>query len=323
MKNTFKSIIAVIILSLTFLVGAGSNALSQTSVNGAITYQTFYDNLSPYGTWIDYPNYGHVWNPRVEGDFRPYATNGHWVSSDEGWAWASDYNWGWAPFHYGRWIYDDMYGWLWVPGYDWSPAWVTWGSVDNFYCWAPLMPGIDVSLQFGSWRPHSFYWNVCSRDHIYDRKLATVIERPDRITNIVNRISIINNFNRTKTHNLYFAKGPDVQEVQKYVGHKIDQTSIRDVNRINRAKHKGNVMNVYRPAIQDPKETVQQHPQQILQPKEFRKANDEQSRPIRTEEQRPVMQRSEQRTNIERLPVMHAGGGFDRGGNGGGRRGRN
>lgn len=323
MKKIVKSTFALMVVAIILFGCTGSNNLSQTDVNSTVTYQSFYDNLSPYGTWIDYPEYGHVWTPRVDGDFRPYATNGHWVYSDEGWAWASDYNWGWAPFHYGSWLYDDMYGWLWIPGYDWSPAWVTWGYVDNFYCWAPLMPGIDVSREFGTWRPHSFYWNVCSRDHIYDRNLAAVIENPEHITNYASRITVINNFNTTKRRNLYYSKGPDVQEVQKYVNPKIEQASIKDVRNITEVKHIGNVMNVYRPAMQDPKETMQQHPKRVLQPGEFRKTEAMASKPIIREEQRPVMQRSEQRANIERLPVQHSANGSSGNNNGGQRRERN
>src|ERR1700694_2271192 len=60
-----------------------------------VSYQTFYDDLSPYGQWIDYPGYGYVWMPNVGYGFKPYATNGHWVYSEAGWVWASDYNWGW------------------------------------------------------------------------------------------------------------------------------------------------------------------------------------------------------------------------------------
>src|SRR5215471_11363299 len=81
-----------------------------------VTYQSFYDELSPYGHWIDYPGYGYVWMPAVAPGFRPYATNGHWVYTNTGWAWASDYQWGWAAFHYGRWFFDGAYGWMWVPG---------------------------------------------------------------------------------------------------------------------------------------------------------------------------------------------------------------
>ena len=49
------------------------------------TDQVFYDELSPYGQWIDYPDYGYVWQPNVGPDFRPYETNGYWAYSDYGW----------------------------------------------------------------------------------------------------------------------------------------------------------------------------------------------------------------------------------------------
>jgi hypothetical protein len=184
-----------------------------------------------------------------------------------------------------------MYGWLWVPGYDWSPAWVTWGNVDNYYCWAPLMPEVNVVADFGSWRPHSFYWNVCSRDHIYDRNISNVIERPERIGNVVDRITIINNFNTTRRNKLYYSKGPDVHEVEGFTRQKINPVSFREVNKANQASHKGTVVNVYRPTVQVP------------QPREFRRVETNQVKPIRTNDQRPSMQRTDQRNNIEHLPV--------------------
>ena len=70
---------------------------------GEVSYQTFYDELSPHGRWIDNPQHGYVWVPNAGRDFRPYSTNGHWVYTDNyEWMWVSDYSWGWAPFHYGR-----------------------------------------------------------------------------------------------------------------------------------------------------------------------------------------------------------------------------
>ncbi len=212
-----------------------------------ITYQTFYDNLSPYGTWIAYPGYGNVWNPHIQAGFRPYATNGRWAYSHQGWAWQSNYNWGWAPFHYGSWLYDDMYGWLWKPGYEWSPAWVTWGSSGNNYAWAPLMPEVNIGIQFGNYRPHAYYWNVCGRDHIYDRNISNVIVHN---TNVTNNITIINNYNRNTTNN-YYAKGPDVNEVQRYTRNKIEPVTFRDVNQIKQTRQIGNVVQVYRPSVQN------------------------------------------------------------------------
>ena len=108
--------------------------------NNTIDYNTFYNQLSPYGQWIDYPEYGRVWRCNESG-FRPYYNNGYWVYSDYGWTWVSDYPWGWAPFHYGRWAFLSGYGWVWVPGYEWAPAWVSWCGADDYYGWAPLGPG--------------------------------------------------------------------------------------------------------------------------------------------------------------------------------------
>ncbi len=68
-----------------------------------ISDQDFYDNLSPYGVWVYDPQYGDMWVPDVDGNFRPYATRGHWVLTEYGNTWVSDYPWGWATFHYGRW----------------------------------------------------------------------------------------------------------------------------------------------------------------------------------------------------------------------------
>src|ERR1700742_2282003 len=89
---------------------------SQPAAPEDATYQTFYDQLSPYGQWVNDPDYGYVWMPEVSADFKPYATDGHWVYTDEGWTWDSDYAWGWAAFHYGRWFFKDGYGWMWLPG---------------------------------------------------------------------------------------------------------------------------------------------------------------------------------------------------------------
>ncbi|NTW32065.1 MAG: hypothetical protein HGB12_05495, partial [Bacteroidetes bacterium] len=111
-----------------------------------VNFQTFYDDLSPYGYWI-YNENGYVWIPEYGPNFSPYHTNGHWVFTNYGWTWVSQYNWGWAPFHYGRWIWDDIYGWEWIPGYDWAPAWVYWGQYNNYYGWAPMPPNAGYGYQ--------------------------------------------------------------------------------------------------------------------------------------------------------------------------------
>jgi hypothetical protein len=115
----------------------------------AEAYTDFESALSPYGSWIDTPEYGRVWIPsadEVGDDFQPYATNGNWDLTDYGWTWASDYSWGWAPFHYGRWLPIGGYGWCWRPGRTWGPAWVAWRFGGGYVGWHPLPPrGVHIA----------------------------------------------------------------------------------------------------------------------------------------------------------------------------------
>src|SRR5436309_961561 len=136
------------LLAFVLVLFASSFSAERSAAQVSVSFHMFYDNLSPYGNWVSYPGYGYAWVPTAEAGFRPYVSGGHWVYSDEGWLWVSNYNWGWAPFHYGSWLYDPMYGWMWVPGYDWAPAWVTWGTYDGYYGWAPVGPGFSISIGY-------------------------------------------------------------------------------------------------------------------------------------------------------------------------------
>ena len=87
----------------------------------------FHSALDPYGSWVDDPEYGTIWQPSpdVVGEgFAPYETAGHWSYGDD-YVWVSEYSWGWAPFHYGRWVYATN-GWGWIPGRQYAGAWTTW-----------------------------------------------------------------------------------------------------------------------------------------------------------------------------------------------------
>jgi hypothetical protein len=108
----------------------------------------FHQELFPYGQWVVREGYGMIWVPRVESDWRPYST-GHWVYTDQGWAWVAHEPWGWAAFHYGRWFHDSQAGWAWVPGYTWAPAWVAWRAGGGYMGWAPLPPTVGFSFDGG------------------------------------------------------------------------------------------------------------------------------------------------------------------------------
>jgi hypothetical protein len=136
MKKGLITIISVALLGMAIPVVMPTVAKAQPGVS--VSIQTFYDELSPYGQWMDYGSYGYAWRPNTRGDFRPYYTGGRWAMTEYGNTWVSDYDWGWAPFHYGRWTYDDYYGWIWIPDTEWGPAWVTWRDNGSYYGWAPM-----------------------------------------------------------------------------------------------------------------------------------------------------------------------------------------
>jgi len=117
-----------------------------------VTYNYFYDTLSPYGSWVNVDGYGMCWQPStvvVNRGWQPYRDGGRWMYTDAGWYWYSDYTWGWAPFHYGRWFSHPSYGWCWNPGYAWGPSWVSWRYNDGYCGWAPLPPEAHYSAGFG------------------------------------------------------------------------------------------------------------------------------------------------------------------------------
>lgn len=300
MKNKLNPGFVLIVVSIILSGCTNSKAIAQYPAPASVTYQTFYDDLAPYGTWIDYPGYSHVWHPNVVGDFRPYLTNGYWNYTNEGNMWMSDYSWGWAPFHYGRWVYDDMYGWLWIPGYEWSPAWVTWGLTDGFYAWAPLLPEVNVGMRFNHWKPAAFYWNVVGQNHIYDRNIFNEVERRENTAGYVNRINVIDNFNTTGRHKQYYSKGPDINDVHLRTGRIITPSSIHEVNSPQSNNQSGNDVKVYRPIVQHP------------QPRQFSRVDNAVVNPVRNDNDHVSTPRDQQMQNVSRLPVRIAPtGGFE------------
>jgi hypothetical protein len=223
-----------------------ANAQVRTDIS--INYQTFYDELDPYGRWIDYPDYGYVWIPEAGPDFRPYSSNGHWVWSDEyEWMWVSDYEWGWAPFHYGRWLEDPYYGWIWVPGYEWSPAWVAWRDGGDYYGWAPLRPGfnIGINISLGGYNPPVDYWCFAPRRYItHSRIYDYCVPRRNNIT-IINQTTIINNYNYNRN---IWRTGPGRRDAERYTG-RINSVRFRDASNPGRARLRGNEVSVYRPNV--------------------------------------------------------------------------
>jgi hypothetical protein len=240
--------------------------------NSAPTYQEFYDQLSPYGTWINYPGQGYVWVPnQVPGDFSPYMTGGHWVLTDMGWTWVSDYAWGWGPFHYGRWFMDDVYGWMWLPGYDWAPAWCVWGDYGGYYCWAPCGPGAIIGPHY---RPDARYWHFVSHEHIIDNNLGSYALHSNEYAahniDIAHFNEHVNIISRANTyHQSVFFSGPKTEDVAKYTGREIKPMAISTTNKPTATQVSNNHVQIYRPNISRTT-THQPAPSKVSKPEEVR-----------------------------------------------------
>jgi hypothetical protein len=214
-----------------------------------ISDQQFYDALDPYGTWVSDQEYGNVWVPNAEEGFRPYATRGHWVVTDYGNVWVSRYPWGWATFHYGRWRYDDYYGWEWIPGHEWAPAWVSWRHGGGYYGWAPLMPGISVSVSFGGgYHVPDNYWVCAPQGYINSPNIYNYYVPPTRSVTIIRNTTIINN--TYVNNNQTYIAGPRPQEIRQVTHQPVNIYKINNVNTpANTGTIHSNTVNVYRPAV--------------------------------------------------------------------------
>jgi hypothetical protein len=214
----------------------------------AVDLQVFYDELSPYGNWVDYSNYGYIWIPDVRREFAPYATNGHWVMTDYGWTWVSDYRWGWATFHYGRWDYDDYYGWFWVPGNEWGPAWVTWRGGNGYYGWAPMRPGMNINSSYNDQYRDVNRWNFV-RDRDFGRNdLDRHYVNRGNYTTIINNSTIINNTTVDHRRNATYIAGPEQDNVQRATGRNISRVKIQDNERPGQ-RLGNNELKIYRPEV--------------------------------------------------------------------------
>lgn len=259
-----------------------------------ISFQVFYDNLSPYGDWVSYPGYGYVWVPAVGRDFSPYMTDGQWVYSDEGWLWASDYRWGWAPFHYGSWLYDDYYGWVWVPGYDWAPAWVTWGYYDDYYGWAPIMPGIH----YNTYRPSAYYWHFVPARHLCDRYIYRYEVDRHHNHRYVEHVTYINNYrhdrgrdgDRGRDHDrMEYNSGPDFNHVRDHGHFEPKVMRVSDQKEAGTPQMRDGSITAYRPEV-DRDNRGDSKPQKVTPREEVRTNNPrtERTEPGVTRDTRPT-----------------------------------
>jgi hypothetical protein len=214
-------------------------------------YSAFYDNLSPYGHWVEYPAYGYVWIPDAGRNFFPYVTDGRWVLTEFGWTWVSDYEWGWAPFHYGRWDYDNYYGWFWVPDNQWGPAWVIWRRADGYFGWAPMRPGTSpgTGLTGSNTRDIERWSFVREKDFGRSDLQSRYVNRRNN-EEIFRNSTVINNSYIDSRRDAVYISGPRPEDVRRITGRKTAVVEINDTgNPGTRITRSG--MSIYRPVIKN------------------------------------------------------------------------
>ena len=303
-KNKMKLLIN---FSLIIILNLFSLTVPKESVAQSVSFQVFYDNLSPYGHWIDYPNYGYVWIPTAGPDFFPYSSNGHWVFTDYGWTWVSYYDWGWAPFHYGRWSYDDYYGWFWMPDNLWGPAWVVWRSSPGYYGWAPLGPNISINIVIGGrYNPPVDHWVFLPGQYMGRTDSYNYYGPRKSNRELVNNSTIISNTYVDRSTNTTFISGPRKDEVQKVTGTPVKSVEVRENSKPGQSIE-NNQLKIYRPAIsKTDRETVR--PAKISDKKEVKPITErnvirekEAKEPIRKPmEKEPQQKRQEDQKSIQR-----------------------
>ncbi len=272
MKN-----LMLIRLGLVLMLGIGislNNKVEASPPPMGVSFQVFYNELSPFGDWIMDPTHGYVWVPNVGPEFHPYGSNGYWTMTNYGNTWVSNYSWGWAPFHYGRWFWNDYYGWSWVPGYEWGPAWVNWRTGGGYYGWAPLGPGIGINVSIGF---HHNYWRFIPQRRFMHRNFYRYYVPHYNMVGIYNRTTIINN--TYVYNNRTYVAGPSRREIERVTRARVPVRQINDVGSPGRTAVNSRGVNMYRPEIDNSRSAnAQARPSRAISADEYRNKPEVQSR---------------------------------------------
>jgi hypothetical protein len=201
---------------------------------------SFEEELAPHGRWVETAEYGRVWIPSVDENFRPYATNGRWVVTSYGNTWVSDYEWGWAAFHYGRWYRDSTWGWAWVPGRVWGPAWVAWRSGGGYYGWAPLGPSISININFPS-----FFWTFVPQTYITNHYIHNHYIPAAQVVNVYNNTTVIKN--NYRVNNRVYVYGPKKQDIERVTNSQVAVYRVDRLNQPGQSQVEGRSIRIYQP----------------------------------------------------------------------------
>jgi hypothetical protein len=110
-----------------------------------------------------------------------------------------------------------------------------------------LAPGINISIG-SSWRAPYNYWSFIPRNYIQYSNPHRYVVRNNYNTNIVNNITIINNYNSYDNKD-YYHRGPDYREVEQYTRKTISPIAIAPARRPGVERINQRQFEIYRPAV--------------------------------------------------------------------------
>lgn len=172
-----------------------------------------------------------VVNEVTETQYTPY-NNGQWVNTDRGWYFKAATPAEDLTSHYGRWTEDQQLGWVWLPGKVWSPAWVDWRENEDYTGWAPIPPGayiIDNTIS--QYSINENHYTIVEKKHfiepgVYKYRYQYVENKNKIMIKEMTKKDGIMIKNKTVIN-----KGPDVGDIEKKTGKKIDVIKIKNTNK--------------------------------------------------------------------------------------------
>ena len=266
-----KHLIKYFTLSISFYIVFALFPTAALAQKNDANFQEYYDQLSPFGQWIENSSFGYVWIPTADPDFTPYLTNGYWTLTNYGWMWVSGYEWGWAAFHYGRWGYNGYYGWFWVPDNKWGPSWVAWRKAEGYFGWAPMRPGVSISASYLGYKdvPNG-NWTFINANEIENHDLANNHISKKNNIKIINSSTLINGTIYDGERRTTYVAGPDKVDVQNIVGHIITPVLVQEMD-VPGQRFSNGLLQIYRPQAQINNIGYKQEPSKLADIKTVRR----------------------------------------------------
>ena len=231
-----------------------------------------------YASSSENPEILFVWKPStdlavvsVAGEAPVYVpyTNGQWVNTDAGWYFKAPTPVEETVSHYGRWVNTASDGWLWVPGRVWAPAWVDWRQNDTYLGWAPLPPSayiVDNTINVPPIDDDRYI--IVEKRYFVQPQIYKYMYKENKNKIMIKEMSKTNGImiiNKTVIN-----KGPEVADIEKYWGNKIEVVNVNRVKVKNDVKYSDKEYYVYTPNFTKVKHSKNVRTP-VFQPKSYKK----------------------------------------------------